>query len=115
VYKRLMLAAPIFGVSIVLMFINFDILWRYFAWFNQTLSVFTLLAISVYLSRQHKVYWISLLPAFFMMCVCATYICIAPEGFSLPVGISYALGLGVVLIGALWFGLWQKRNRILQK
>ena len=114
VYKRLVLAAPIFAVSIVLMFINFDILWRYFAWFNQTLSVFTFLAISVYLAKRHKVYWVSFLPGLFMMLVCSTYICIAPEGFTLPSTIAYAIGLGLVAITIAWFMIWKKRHDKLQ-
>ncbi|MFA6705260.1 MAG: carbon starvation CstA family protein, partial [Bacteroidales bacterium] len=37
--NRLMISIPIFIATFILLQINFDILWRYFAWGNQTLSV----------------------------------------------------------------------------
>lgn len=43
---------------------GFDMIWRYFAWANQTLSVFTLWAITVYLVREKKPYFLTLIPAF---------------------------------------------------
>jgi carbon starvation protein CstA len=98
--NRLMLAIPIFLITFLLLQINFDVIWRYFAWWNQTLSVFTLWAITVYLARRKKFFWISLLPAVFMTAVSATYILLAKEGFSLPATIAYPVGLSVSL-GAL--------------
>ena len=44
ILRRLIISLPLFVIAAVLMNINFDILWRYFAWFNQTLSIFTLCA-----------------------------------------------------------------------
>ena len=82
--KRLMLCLPIFAISIALMFIDFNIIWRYFAWTNQTLSVFTLWTISVWLAKRGKFFWVSLVPAFFMTIVCTSYILMAPEGFNGP-------------------------------
>ena len=77
---------------------NFDVLWRYFAWCNQTLAVFTLWAVTVYLARRRKLYWVSLLPALFMTAVSVCYIMIAPEGFGLPAKVSYLTG-AVVCVG----------------
>ncbi|MBO4593836.1 MAG: carbon starvation protein A [Bacteroidaceae bacterium] len=114
IYKRLILSVPIFAVSAVLMFVNFDILWRYFGWFNQTLSVFTLLAVTVYLARLRRVYWVTLVPCLFMMVVCTTYICIAPEGFTLPHPVSYAIGIGVTVAAATWFFVWKNAKCRLQ-
>lgn len=54
VVKRLLVTIPIVLMSYVLININFDILWRYFAWCNQTLSIFTLWACTVYLARYKK-------------------------------------------------------------
>ena len=108
-YKRLILSVPIFAVSAVLMFVNFDILWRYFAWFNQTLSVFTLFAITVYLARLKKAYIVALVPALWMLCVCTTYICVAPEGFTLSTSFSYSIGAGITIIGLAWFLVWKHK------
>ena len=96
---RLLLCLPIFAVAIVLMFVDFQILWRYFAWFNQTLSVFTFWAITVYLTKQHKNAIITLIPALFMTYVCTSYILVAPEGLQLSPTLSY------IIAGALDLGL----------
>ena len=107
VLKRLFLSLPIFAVSIFLLFVRFDVLWRYLAWFNQILSVFTLWAVTVWLAKQGKNYFITLFPALFMTCVCTTYICVAPEGFTLSTALSYAIGLASVVAGVLWFYKWK--------
>ncbi len=107
VLKRLFLSLPIFAVSIFLLFVRFDVLWRYLAWFNQILSVFTLWAVTVWLAKQGKNYLITLFPALFMTCVCTTYICVAPEGFTLSTALSYAIGLASVVAGVLWFYKWK--------
>jgi carbon starvation protein CstA len=113
--KRLLISIPIFLVTIGLLLYSlrdkegFNIIWRYFAWSNQTLSVFTLWTITVYLVHQSKSYWMSLIPALFMTAVCATYICIAPEGFGLSGIISYSIGGIFVITSAVWFILWKKR------
>lgn len=78
--KRFLIAAPIFAATFVVMMLPYEVLWRYFAWCNQTLSVFTLWAITVWLARSHKNYLISMIPAMFMTMVCSTYIVYAPEG-----------------------------------
>ena len=96
---RLLLCLPIFAVAIVLMFVDFQVLWRYFAWFNQTLSVFTFWAITVYLTKQHKSAIITLIPALFMTYVCTSYILVAPEGLQLQPTLSY------IIAGALDLGL----------
>lgn len=100
---RLILCLPIFAVAIVLMFVDFQILWRYFAWFNQTLSVFTFWAITVYLTKQHKSAIITLIPALFMTYVCTSYILVAPEGLQLSPTLSYIIA-GVLDLGLLvWY------------
>lgn len=109
-WRRLLLAFPLFAVAGVLMCVNFDILWRYFAWFNQTLSVFTLWAVTVWLARNHKNYYISLVPSLFMTCVCSTYILVAPEGFQLPYMWSCALGVVLTLAMGTMF-VWWRRNQ----
>lgn len=90
---------------------GFDMIWRYFAWANQTLSVFTLWAITVYLVREKKgrYYYVTFLPALFMTAVCTTYICIAPEGLGLPLHVSYATGLCALLVAVAWFVAWKRR------
>lgn len=105
-WRRLFVSLPLFAIAAVLMNINFDVLWRYFAWFNQTLSIFTFWAATVWLARNGKNYLITLFPALFMTCVCTTYILVAPEGFGLPYVISCVLGVGVAVLLGIIFGRW---------
>ncbi len=105
IWQRILLSAPLFALVFLLMFVNFDILWRYFGWVNQSLSMITLWTITVWLARQHKLYVITLLPAIVMTMVCITYICIAPEGFQLPPLWGYAIGAVVTLTSIAVFVL----------
>ena len=114
--KRLLICVPLFLITIGVLVYSlkdvegFKIIWRYFAWCNQTLSVFTLWAITVYLVRERKNYYITLLPALLMTLVCSTYICIAPEGLSLPQPVAYSIGGVCVLIAMVWFITWYRKN-----
>lgn len=101
--KRLIISIPIFIITFLILQINFDILWRYFAWCNQTLAVFTLWAITVYLAKQNKFYIITLIPALFMTMVSVSYIMIAPEGFHLSALISYSAGIIVTIFTLILF------------
>lgn len=103
--KRLIISIPIFVLTFLILQMNFDILWRYFAWCNQTLAVFTLWAITVYLARRQKLYWVTLIPAVFMTAVSVCYILIAPEGFGAPAVISYSAGIVVCLALCIFFFL----------
>lgn len=103
IMHRLVVSIPIFAVTFFIMQIDFNVLWRYFAWCNQTLAVFTLWAISVYLARHGKTYWITVLPAMFMTCVCTTYILFAPEGLQLDYYVSLGAGLLVALCAGVLF------------
>ncbi len=109
VLRRLSVSLPLFVVAAILMNVNFDILWRYFAWFNQTLSIFTLWAITVWLVRNGKMFYVTLIPALFMTMVCTTYIMVAPEGFRLPYIPSCIIG-GAVTIALLGMFIRWKKN-----
>lgn len=103
--KRLAVSVPIFALTFVIMLLPYEVLWRYFAWCNQELSVFTLWALTVYLASTRRNYVITLIPALFMTCVTTTYIFFAPEGLSaltnslwdMPVPYGVAVGIGVVV------------------
>ncbi len=98
--NRLIISIPLFAVGFFLTQINFDIIWRYFAWSNQTLAMVVLWAVTVYLAGSKKFYLVTLIPAVFMTAVTSTYLLLAPEGFSLPPLISYTGG-ALVSVGAL--------------
>lgn len=96
VLRRLLVTLPIILISFLLMQIDFTVLWRYFAWSNQTLSVFTLWAVTVYLARRRKFFYITLIPALFMTMVCFSYILFAPLGEPMP-GIGLSLDTAIML------------------
>lgn len=111
--KRLIISLPIFAAAFGIMMIDFSVLWRYFAWCNQTLAVFTLWAITVYLARHKKVYFITLIPAMFMTAVSVSYILFAPtpEGFGLsyPVAVGSGIAVAIILLG-LFFNYIKRIN-----
>ncbi len=103
IVKRLLTSLPLFAITFFIMLIDFDVLWRYFAWSNQTLAMFTLWAATVYLARHRRFYLITLVPAVFMTVVCITYLMFAPECFALSSNLSLVCG-GVV--AAITLGLF---------
>ncbi|MDR2814832.1 MAG: carbon starvation protein A [Prevotellaceae bacterium] len=108
--NRLYITLPIFLVVFLLLQINFDVIWRYFAWSNQTLAACTLWAITVYFVRQKRFYGITLIPAVFMTLVCSTYLLIAPEGFALQHTAAYIGGAIFTVAMLLIFILWMRRR-----
>jgi len=103
--KRLMISIPMFAITAAVLVWSmndkdgFGMLWRYFGWSNQTLSVFTLWAITVYLRKQGKNYWITLIPASFMTVVCSSFILtLKSGGFGIDLNVSILAGLTLALI-----------------
>lgn len=111
-WKRLMLSLPMFAITAILLQINFDIIWRYFAWSNQLLAMITLWAITVYLKNVKKNYFVALLPSMFMTAVCTTYILTAPEGFQVPYHASCVAGVVVAIVLGMWFFIQTKNHYI---
>ena len=94
--KRLYLAVPILGIGCILSQMDFNIIWRYFSWTNQTLAMIVLWTGAVYLHRTKPgsmCYLVPAIPATFMAAVTFTYILQAPEGLQLGTSISYPAGI----------------------
>ena len=93
--NRLIITLPLLAVGAVLTQLDFNVLWRYFSWSNQTLAMISLWVATAYLVKEGKHPWASLLtalPAAFMSAVSMTYILMASEGFGLSQGIAYPVG-----------------------
>ncbi len=105
-WQRAVISLPLFALTFAVMMIDFNVLWRYFAWSNQALSVFTLWACTVYLARHGRFYWITLLPAMFMTVVTTSYILVAPspEGFGLDYMTGIWCGVALAAIFTALFG-----------
>lgn len=109
ILKRLIICVPLFVVGFLLLQVDFSVIWRYFAWCNQTLAVFTLWALTVYLVTVNKLYIVTLVPALFMTAVCSTYIFIAPEGLGFGVTFSQVSGIIISGITLILFIVWKRR------
>lgn len=103
ILSRFIIAIPLFAIGVLLCFIDFAIIWRYFAWANQTLAMVMLWAASSYIVKIKGFHYICSLPAAFMTAVTVTYIIIAPEGFKLSASIGYPVGIGTGIIAFIFF------------
>ena len=107
---RLTLTVLILAGGIGLALINVSTIWRYFGWFNQTLAMFTLWLVTVYLYKTHKFFWISLLPAAFMTGVSVA--CIVYDKLFLNLGVvpaHWAGGIAMVVSLILFLSLAPRR------
>lgn len=116
-WKRIAVALPIFAISTVLMFVRFDILWRYLFWFNQDLAVITFWAITVYLARKKKAWIVTMIPAMWMSWACLAYILVAPEGFQLSGTVSNIAGILFACLLAVnflywYYGIYMKKQKL---
>lgn len=104
--KRLVITIPLMLVGAALTQIDFNILWRYFAWSNQTLAMLALWVATVYLMRHETKRFSSLvtaLPATFMTAVTTTYIMMAKEGFQMSASVAYPAGILIAVAVFAWY------------
>ncbi|MFC4095077.1 carbon starvation CstA family protein [Euzebyella saccharophila] len=110
--KRFYISLPLFVIAFALTQVDFGIIWRYFAWSNQTLATVVLWTITAYLIFEKKNYVVSLVPAIFMTMVCSTYILIAPEGFSIENTYAYWGGAVITILVMGLFGWYVTKGRL---
>ena len=116
IIHRLYICIPMFLCSIGMLVWQmenpdgFNTIWQYFGWSNQTLSVFTLWALTVYLVRAHKPFVITLIPALFMTTVCSTFIFVSKQALHLEPVLGYSLGFICFLVALTWFCAWYKKE-----
>lgn len=112
--NRLYLSIPLLGIGYLISLIDYQIVWRYFSWSNQTLAMFVLWAGAVYLAKFAKVAkpissLMAALPATFMSAVSCTYILYADEGFKLSTKIAYPVG---IIFAVVCFAIYLFRTLI---
>lgn len=105
--NRLVLTFPLLAIAYAISLVDYSIVWRYFAWSNQTLAVFTLWAGSVFMAKKFgkAISFILVIPAMFMSAVCSTYILFAPEGLHLSANVAYPIGLAFAIICFIVFAV----------
>lgn len=105
IVKRLLVSLPLFALGIGIAFIDFDVIWRYFAWSNQALSVITLWMITAWLSRKHSNYvMLSLIPAMFMTYVCSAFVFVSNQFVGMGAcneAYVYAAALTAIIAGLM--------------
>ena len=105
--NRLVLTFPLLAIAYAISLVDYSIVWRYFAWSNQTLAVFTLWAGSVFMAKKFgkAISFILVIPAMFMSAVCSTYILFAPEGLHLSANVAYPIGLAFAIVCFIVFAV----------
>jgi carbon starvation protein CstA len=96
---RFLIAVPVFLIAIGISLLNFNVIWRYFAWSNQTLAMIVLWTGSAFLVREGRPHWLTTVPAVFMSAVTMAYILQASEGFRISASVANAMG--ILFAGAL--------------
>lgn len=83
IWKRFAICIPLFILGWWITTVDFDVVWRYFAWTNQSLATIVLWAITVYLFRRKVNYWLALLPAVMMTYVCSSFLFVSNQFFGM--------------------------------
>ncbi len=96
--SRLIIAVPLFVIGGFLSQVDFNIIWRYFGWSNQTLATIVLWSAAAYMVRRGTFHWAASLPATFMTAVVVAFICYAKIGFGLSYDMSVYIGCGTALV-----------------
>lgn len=114
--NRLIITIPLLGIGALLTQLDFNVLWRYFSWSNQTLAMVSLWVATSYLLKNAKKPFYSLMtacPATFMSGVSMTYILMAEEGFSISKNIAYPIGMAfAVACFAIYLYFWQGKKKL---
>lgn len=105
IVKRLLISLPLFALGIGIAFIDFDVIWRYFAWFNQALSVLTLWMITAWLSRKgSKCTFLALIPAMIMTYVCSAFVFVSNQFIGMGASMAayvYAAAVTAIISGLI--------------
>ena len=113
-WKRLVICAPIFAAGVALTFINFDVVWRYFAWTNQALATVVLWCIVVYLNLNKQNIWVALIPALFMTYICSSFVFVSNQFIGLgatPMAYIGGAILALTLSAIMCYKLYSDRKK----
>ena len=109
-YKRFYICIPLFVAGYWITQVDFDVVWRYFAWTNQTLATVVLWSVTVFLLRRRANVWIGLLPALFMTYVCASFVFVSNQFLGMENrAAAYAAG-GCVTLAVLVLMIFKLRK-----
>ncbi len=78
---------------------SFSLIWNYFTFFNQLIAVPTLCCATIFLAKEKKNYFVTLLPALFYVFITMSFIFSEKIGFNLP--LIHAEIIGVLITFAV--------------
>lgn len=119
--NRLLIAIPMFAAATALLVWQetnpdgFNTIWQWFGWSNQTLAIFTLWTITVYLVQQKEPFVITLIPAVFMTVVCSTFLLVSPMAFDLGSTVSYIGSCVACVVACVWFFAWYRKQGVAKR
>jgi carbon starvation protein CstA len=119
---RLLITLPPIAITLLILWwsnrdaASFECRWKYFAWGNQILAASTLMMCTVWLKRNGKTPWITLIPGMFMTFVVCSFILWShtsyrgcPYGCHLPLPLAYAVaGIFTIVCAILVWRLGSK-------
>src|SRR5699024_11358094 len=109
--RRLMIAVPLFVISIILTQVDFNILWRYFSWANQATAAIALWIATMYLFVKGKNFIVSLIPAIFISYMVFVYILSEKIGFNLSLKTSFIGSIFLTVLLTIMFFMKARTNR----
>ena len=115
--RRLEISIPLFVCTMLILWYNiadadgFNTIWKYFGWANQSLSIFTLWALTVFLYTERKGagYLVTLFPALFMTAICTTYIFVDSSCLGLPSAFALPISIATAALSFLLFMYWKAK------
>ena len=112
--NRLIITLPLLGAGALLTQLDFNVLWRYFSWSNQTLAMISLWVATAYILKNAKAKsysFLTALPATFMTAVSVTYILMAKEGLKLSKTVAYPIGVAAaVALFAIYLARYSRKT-----
>ncbi len=109
---RLALAVPILGIAYLMTFLDFALIWRYFAFSNMLLSTSVLWLATKYLFDRGAFHWIVSIPAVIGTSVTVSYIATAAIGLNLPIEYSKAIGVVTVVVCMIALLMQHKKHHV---
>ncbi|MFD1008069.1 carbon starvation CstA family protein [Oceanisphaera ostreae] len=111
--NRLALAAPLLGIAYLMTFLDFALIWRYFAFSNMLLSTSVLWLATKYLFDRGTFHWVASLPAVIGTAITVSYIMTNAIGFNLPVVYSKPIGIATAIVCLIGLVLQHKKRPIM--
>ena len=112
IFKRTLISILLLGVAAIVLNIDYNVVWRYFSFSNQSLATIVLWAETVYLYQNKRNYYITLVPAVFMTSVVSTYFILAKEclgHFGIPYNIGMIAGILIAFCTLMIFVNYKRK------